>query len=49
LHLASREGKTIRAKGKTKELILQSLKSKPKTVLELMLELDTNASTIRNP
>ena len=47
LHLASREGKTMRMKGETRKLILKSIKLKPKTVLQLMLELDTNASTIR--
>jgi DNA-binding transcriptional ArsR family regulator len=47
LHLASRGGKTVRAEGETRELILQSLKLNPKTVLDLMLELDTNASTMR--
>jgi hypothetical protein len=47
LHLASRQGKSVRAEGETRKLIVQSLKIKPKTVLELMLELDTNASTMR--
>jgi|WetSurMetagenome_2_1015567.scaffolds.fasta_scaffold651557_2 hypothetical protein len=46
-HLANRGRKSIRAKGETRKLVLQSLKSEPKTVLELMLELNTNASTMR--
>jgi Predicted transcriptional regulator len=32
---------------KQEGFILQSLKENPKTVLELMLELNTNASTMR--
>ncbi len=47
LHLASRQGRSMRAEGETRRLILQSLEVKPKTVLELMLELNTNASTMR--
>jgi hypothetical protein len=47
LHLASRQIKNIRAKGETRKLVLKSLEMKPKTVLELMLELNTNASTMR--
>jgi predicted transcriptional regulator len=47
-HLASRRtGKNVRARGETRTLILQSLATKPKTVLQLMLELNTNASTMR--
>jgi hypothetical protein len=47
LHMASRQGRSVRAQGETRNLILQSLSLKPKTVLELMLELNTNASTMR--
>jgi hypothetical protein len=47
LHLASRQGKCVSARGETRTLILQSLRIQPKTVLELMLELNTNASTMR--
>jgi predicted transcriptional regulator len=47
-HLANRpSNKFIRKRGETKSLILQSLSKKPKTVLQLMLELNTNASTMR--
>jgi predicted transcriptional regulator len=47
-HLASRRtGKNVRARGETRTLILQSLATEPKTVLQLMLELNTNASTMR--
>jgi hypothetical protein len=46
-HLASRQTNGIRSRGETRKLILLSLKAKPKTVLELMLEVNTNASTIR--
>jgi DNA-binding transcriptional ArsR family regulator len=47
-HLANRKGgRNIRGKGETKTRILQSLRIKPKTVLELMLELNTSASTMR--
>ncbi len=45
--MASRLGKNARAQGETRNLILQSIELKPKTVLELMLELNTNASTMR--
>ena len=45
--MASRLGKSVRAQGETRNLILQSIELKPKTVLELMLELNTNASTMR--
>jgi len=47
-HLASRRtGKNVRARGETRTLILQSLATEPKTVLQLMLELNTNASSMR--
>jgi len=47
-HLASRKvGHNIRGKGETKTLILKLLATEPKTVLQLMLELNTNASTVR--
>jgi predicted ArsR family transcriptional regulator len=36
-----------RAKGETKRLVLQTLAAEPKTVLQLMLELDIGASTMR--
>lgn len=48
LHLARRRaGKRIRVKGETRRLVLESLHAEPKTVLQLMLELNTNASTMR--
>jgi hypothetical protein len=47
LHLANRQGRTVRVNGETRCLILKSLKETPKTVLELMLELNTHASTMR--
>ena len=46
-HLANRHGNDIRAKGETRKLIVKCLQVKPMTVLELMLELNTNASTMR--
>lgn len=47
-HLASRRsGPNLRAKGETRRLILQSLSTEPKTVLQLMLEIDAGASTTR--
>jgi predicted transcriptional regulator len=47
-HLASRLLEKNRRKfGETRTLILQSLAAEPKTVLKLMLELNTNASTMR--
>jgi hypothetical protein len=46
-HLAKRQSGKVRGKGETRNLILQSLKNNPKTVLQLMLELDTGASTMR--
>jgi len=47
-HLACRRtGVRVRGKGETRTLILQSLAMEPKTVLQLMLELNTNASTMR--
>jgi predicted transcriptional regulator len=47
-HLANRQlRRSLRRKGETKTLILQSLATEPKTVLQLMLELNTNASTMR--
>ena len=47
-HLTNRRPNiNIRARGETRKLILQSLKEKPKTVLQLMLELDIGASTVR--
>lgn len=47
-HLASRKvGHNIRGKGETKMLLLKLLATEPKTVLQLMLELNTNASTVR--
>jgi DNA-binding transcriptional ArsR family regulator len=47
-HLANRRPNiNIRARGETRKMILQSLKEKPKTVLQLMLELDIGGSTVR--
>ncbi len=47
-HLANRcPNINLRAKGETRKLILRSLKEKPKTVLQLMLELNASSSTIR--
>jgi len=47
-HLASRQsGPNLRAKGETRNLILQSLSTEPKTVLQLMLEVNAGASTTR--
>jgi hypothetical protein len=47
-HLASRQsGPNPRAKGETRSLILQSLSTEPKTVLQLMLEVNAGASTTR--
>lgn len=47
-HLANRQSKrSLRRKGETRTLILQSLATEPQTVLQLMLELNTNASTMR--
>lgn len=47
-HLASRQnGPSARRKGATKNLILQSISSEPKTVLQLMLELNIGASATR--
>lgn len=37
----------LRPKGGTRKLILRSLQEKPKTVLQLMLEVGTAASTVR--
>lgn len=47
-YLANRQSKrSLRRKGETRTLILQSLATEPQTVLQLMLELNTNASTMR--
>lgn len=47
-HLSDRRlGKSMRGRGETRNLILQSLATEPKTVLQLMLELNTSASTMR--
>jgi len=47
-HLAKRRPNIhIRARGETRKLILQSLQEKPKTVLQLMLELNISSSTVR--
>jgi DNA-binding transcriptional ArsR family regulator len=47
-HLATRQmGKSVRCRGETRTLILESLAREPKTVLQLMLELNTSASTMR--
>jgi DNA-binding transcriptional ArsR family regulator len=48
-HLSSRRfGKSIRRRGETRSMILQSIAKEPKTVLQLMLEIDTGASTMRS-
>jgi|SRR5665647_91465 len=48
-HLSSRRfGKCIRRRGETRTMILQSIAKKPKTVLQLMLEIDTGALTMRS-
>jgi len=47
-HLAKRRPNlNIRARGETRKLVLQSLQEKPKTVLQLMLELNISSSTVR--
>jgi len=47
-HLAKRRPNIhIRSRGETRKLILQSLQEKPKTVLQLMLELNISSSTTR--
>ena len=47
-HLASRQkGPSNRKKGETKNLILKSILTEPKTVLDLMLELNLGASATR--
>jgi Fic family protein len=47
-HLAKRlSSVNIRARGETQKLILQSSREKPKTVLQLMLELNISGSTAR--
>lgn len=46
-HLASRQQGPINKKGVSKSLILQSIKNEPKTVLDLMLEVNLGASTTR--
>jgi len=47
-HLANRcLGKNLRGRGETRTLILQSLVKDPKTVLQLMLDTNTSASTVR--
>jgi predicted HTH transcriptional regulator len=46
-HLANRQIEHVRGRGLTKNQILQSLSTNPKTVLQLMLELNTSASTMR--
>jgi len=48
LHLADRQPNiNLRARGETRKLILQLLREKPKTVLQLMLELGVSGSTVR--
>lgn len=47
-HLTNRHSSIcLRPKGETRNLVLQSLKNESKTVLQLMLELGTGASTMR--
>jgi hypothetical protein len=46
-HLSNRKNVHVRKRGVTKIQLLEAIATKPKTVLQLMLELDTNASTIR--
>jgi len=48
-HLANRPRSSInlRPKGETRKLILKSLRERPKTVLQLMLEMGASASAIR--
>jgi hypothetical protein len=46
-HLADRNMQTSRNRGETRKLILKSIANESKTVLQLMLELNTNASTMR--
>jgi hypothetical protein len=46
-HLANRQNDCIRKKGLTKNQVLQTISTTPKTVLQLMLELDTSASAMR--
>jgi len=47
-HLTTRHPNThLRGRGETRELLLQSLNEKPKTVLDLMLELGISGSTAR--
>jgi DNA-binding transcriptional ArsR family regulator len=47
-HLANRrKSGSMRNRGETRACILKSLGGEPKTVLQLMLELDINASTVR--
>jgi hypothetical protein len=48
LHLTTRHPNVhLRRRGETKELLLRSLNEKPKTVLDLMLELGISGSTVR--
>jgi hypothetical protein len=48
LHLTTRRPNIhLRRRGETKELLLRSLNEKPKTVLDLMLELGSSGSTVR--
>jgi predicted Rossmann fold nucleotide-binding protein DprA/Smf involved in DNA uptake len=48
LHIANRQPNiNLRARGETRKLLLQSLRKKPKTVLQLMLELGVGGSTVR--
>jgi len=47
-HLTSRRPNiNLRARGETRKLVLQSLREKPKTKLQLMLEVDAGESTVR--
>lgn len=47
-HLTNRQPNVnIRARGETRKLILRSLEENPKTILQLMLEFNVGASTVR--
>lgn len=47
-HLTIRQpNRHLRGRGETRELLLQSLNKKPKTVLDLMFELGISGSTVR--
>jgi len=47
LHHAKRRTGHLRARGETRKLILEALREKPKTKLQLMLEVNANESTVR--